>query len=45
MVTIIYKCTLLITPQWRVDRRVTWSDYLAMSKSRSGEGVSWKALI
>jgi hypothetical protein len=45
MITIVYKCTLLIDPVWRTDCKVTWAEYVAMSQYRAGEGTTWKALI
>lgn len=43
MITIQEWCTLLPTPVWRVQYRLSWQEYVAMSKWRVNEGTQWKA--
>lgn len=43
MITILFYSSLLPTQCWHVERKVTWNEYLNMSKYLKGEGITWKA--
>ena len=45
MITIQEWCTLLPTPVWRVQYKISWQEYVTMSKWRANEGTQWKATI
>ena len=38
-------CKLLVDHAWRFERKVTWAEYVEMSKRRDGEGSTWRALL
>lgn len=44
MITIQELCTLLPTPTWRVQYKLSWPEYVAMSKWRANEGTQWRAI-